>query len=296
MAEITLPDLSLIWSSAGDILKPSDTKIQSGWAAEVPPRQWFNWLDNRQDQAIAHIAQHGIAVWSAELEYQAGKSYVQGSNGKIYLCIQTHTNQDPVSDIAETYWVDFFAQGQVYFTTVGTSSWTVPKVLQLGLRKAYVEVYGGGGGGARNTSAPGPGGGAQGGISKGLIDLTGVTSVSVTVGSGGAGATANPGIGSSGTASSFGAFLTANGGGGGINTGDASIGGTATGGDLNISGASGDVAVTGGSGAILGGGGGGGSSITAASGSSPTVRGHGGGGRTVVAGIAGAAGLVFVSY
>lgn len=96
MAETTLPDLSLIWSSAGDILQPSDSKIQQGWSAEVPPRQWFNWLDNRQDQAIAHIAQHGIAVWSDTLEYQAGKSYVQGSDGIVYKALTTNTNINPV--------------------------------------------------------------------------------------------------------------------------------------------------------------------------------------------------------
>lgn len=101
MANIDLPDLSLLWSSAGDILKPSDSKIQQGWSAEVPPRQWFNWLDNRQDQAIAHIAQHGIAVWSDTLEYQAGKSYVQGSDGLVYKAITTNTNTDPVGNIGD---------------------------------------------------------------------------------------------------------------------------------------------------------------------------------------------------
>lgn len=101
MAETTLPDLSLIWSSAGDILKPSDSKIQQGWQPEVPARQWFNWLDNRQDQAIAHIAQHGIAVWSNTLEYQAGKSYVQGSDGIVYKAITTNTNTDPVGNVGD---------------------------------------------------------------------------------------------------------------------------------------------------------------------------------------------------
>lgn len=97
MAEFSLPtDLNLQWASAGDILKPTDTKIQQGWQPEIPPRQWFNWLDNRQDQAIAHIAQHGISVWSSSLEYQAGKSYVQGSNGLIYKALTTNTNINPV--------------------------------------------------------------------------------------------------------------------------------------------------------------------------------------------------------
>lgn len=97
MAEYILPtDLNLQWASSGDVLKPTDTKIQQGWQPEIPPRQWFNWLDNRQDQAIAHIAQHGISVWSSTLEYQAGKSYVQGSDGLIYKALTTNTNINPV--------------------------------------------------------------------------------------------------------------------------------------------------------------------------------------------------------
>ena len=101
MADISLPDMSLIWGSSGDVLKPSDSKIQQGWQPEVPARQWFNWLDNRQDQAIAHIAQHGIAVWSDTLEYQAGKSYVQGSDGIVYKAITTNTNTDPVGNVGD---------------------------------------------------------------------------------------------------------------------------------------------------------------------------------------------------
>lgn len=101
MAEIALPDLSLLWASAGDILQPSDSKIQQGWAPEIPPRQWFNWLDNRQDEAIAHVAQHGIAVWSSTIEYQAGKSYVQGSDGFVYKAITTTTNVNPVGNVGD---------------------------------------------------------------------------------------------------------------------------------------------------------------------------------------------------
>lgn len=112
MAEITLPDLSLIWSSAGDILKPSDSKIQQGWSAEIPPRQWFNWLDNRQDEAIAHIAQHGISVWSANLEYQAGKSYVQGSDGIVYKALTTNTNINPVGGASGNWQSAFLTADQ----------------------------------------------------------------------------------------------------------------------------------------------------------------------------------------
>jgi len=88
-------NLSLTWASGGDVLNPGDTKYASGWSVEIPPRQWFNYLDNRQDTALAHINQHGVVVWDATTEYQEDKSYVQGvTNGTIYRCIQTHTNQN----------------------------------------------------------------------------------------------------------------------------------------------------------------------------------------------------------
>lgn len=120
MAEINLPDMSLLWASAGDILKPSDSKIQQGWAPEVPPRQWFNWLDNRQDEAIAHIAQHGIAVWSPDIEYQAGKSYVQGSDGIIYKALTTNTDINPVTGVAGNWQSAFLTADQA--TQVATAA------------------------------------------------------------------------------------------------------------------------------------------------------------------------------
>lgn len=118
MAEFSLPtDLNLQWASAGDILKPTDTKVQQGWAPEIPARQWFNWLDNRQDQAIAHIAQHGISVWSSTLEYQAGKSYVQGSDNLVYKAITTHTNINPVGGAPGNWQVAFPSFENVYSKT-----------------------------------------------------------------------------------------------------------------------------------------------------------------------------------
>jgi len=107
MAETNLPDYSLLWSGGGDILKPSDSKITTGWAAEIPPRQWFNWLDNRQDTAILHIAQHGISRWSPTIEYQAFKSYVQDDSGNIFVAKVTHTGVNPVGDTSEAIWLPF---------------------------------------------------------------------------------------------------------------------------------------------------------------------------------------------
>lgn len=113
MALINKPEYSEIWASGGSIVEPSDVKKQTGWTAEVPPYQWENWIQNRQDQMLAHINQHGIVVWDAETEYQADKSYIQGSDGNIYVAVQTHTNQDPVLDSTDTYWkLAFLTSGQ----------------------------------------------------------------------------------------------------------------------------------------------------------------------------------------
>lgn len=118
MAEILKPsNLSLTWASGGDVLNPGDTKYATGWQVEIPPRQWFNYLDNRQDSAIAHINQHGVVVWDNTTEYQEDKSYVQGvTNGTIYRCIQTHTNQNPELDVGNVYWIIAFASSGDFYT------------------------------------------------------------------------------------------------------------------------------------------------------------------------------------
>lgn len=113
MPAISKPDYTYIWSSGGAIVAPSNVKIQTGWTAEVPPFQWENWAQNRQDMAIAHINQYGIAVWDDQTEYQYGltgpKSLVMGSDGAVYRAKQVNTNQDPTTDVSDTYWELAFA-------------------------------------------------------------------------------------------------------------------------------------------------------------------------------------------
>lgn len=129
-------------------------------------------------------------------------------------------------------------QNVAVFDTAGTTEWAVPQVLQDGRRKAHVHVVGGGGGGGASTTNSRRAGGGGGGLSVGNIDLTGVTSVSVTVGAGGAGgAAATLSNGSNGGSSSFGAFLSATGG-EGASTGyevgvSGGISGVGSGGDVD---------------------------------------------------------------
>jgi len=116
MPEYSKPtSLGIIWADGGDKIKPSDDKIQTGWLAEIPTRQNFNWIDNRQDQFIAHVNQHGIAVWDQYTSYVALKSYTQGSNSVVYKAKQDSLGQDPTLDTANMYWEEAFVTAEGYF-------------------------------------------------------------------------------------------------------------------------------------------------------------------------------------
>lgn len=133
-----------------------------------------------------------------------------------------------------------------------TASGTFSKASYPGLQAVIVEAIGSGGNGAgadavTAQASAGSGGGA-GGYAKKVIRVSDLgTSETVTVGST---AAVGTGDGASGSASSFGSFVTANGGTGGTkiaagttnaaaNGGD---GGTATGGDINVTGGKGGSA------------------------------------------------------
>ncbi len=102
----------------------------------------------------------------------------------------------------------------VQFTTVGTSSWTVP----AGVTSVDYLVIGGGGG-AGGWSAYGGnsyhnGGGGGGGFVEGTTSVTPGNGITVTVGAGGAGG-GQATVGSDGSNSVFGTIIALGGGGGG---------------------------------------------------------------------------------
>ena len=120
-AEVNKPDFSFQWASGGAIVAPSDVKIQTGWTTEVPPFQWENYLQNRQDNAILHLFQKGISEWDAASNYyftaSGTRSYVQGSDGVIYVAVQDSVGQNPTTDDSDTYWKVAFADNSTALTT-----------------------------------------------------------------------------------------------------------------------------------------------------------------------------------
>lgn len=131
----------------------------------------------------------------------------------------------------------FGAQNCVVFDKAGVSTWNIPDIVKKG-RRVRVRVVGGGGSGgypAINTTNPaGGGGGGGGGVSESVIDLTGISTVTITVGSGGTGQNTSASNGRPGGTSSFGSYLSATGGDGGgqVSGGE---GGTGVGGKINTS-------------------------------------------------------------
>ena len=121
MPLITKPDFTYVWASGGAVVAPNDTKKQLGWVAEAPPFQYDNWLQNRQDQMLAHINQRGIPAWDGLTNYEAGGlSYVQGSDGKVYKSVAASgpasVVSNPTTDGTDTYWTVAFADVGAFLT------------------------------------------------------------------------------------------------------------------------------------------------------------------------------------
>ena len=95
-----------------------------------------------------------------------------------------------------------FASMQV-FTSSGT--WTKPSGIKI--IKVTVTGSGGGGGGSKTSDNKGGGGGAAGGTAIEIVDVTSISSETVTIGAGGAGGSQNAN-GAAGATSSFGSICS----------------------------------------------------------------------------------------
>lgn len=108
MPLFTKPQFNTVWASTGAKLAPEVAKISQGWVVEIPPHEFDNWMQNRQDALLAHLNQLGIPQWDSTVEYQSGKSYVQGTTtGVVYKAITTHSNVNPETDIQNNWTVAF---------------------------------------------------------------------------------------------------------------------------------------------------------------------------------------------
>ncbi|ATN92790.1 putative tail fiber protein [Pseudomonas phage PPSC2] len=148
MPNISKPSgLNNIWAEGGTKIDPGTSKYNIGWVVQLPPYEYQNYIDNRQDRALAHINQHGIPEWDSTTEYQGNLSYTQASNGMIYKCTQTNTNKDPASTLNNDYWVIAFetfgsvAALQATVTAHITNYQTLSGIGNVAAARANLSVY-----------------------------------------------------------------------------------------------------------------------------------------------------------
>lgn len=93
MSKYIKPNMEGRWAQAGNIASPTSEKIEEGWVEEIPPSELANFVENRQDEAIAYILQQGIAEWDTTTEYQPS-SVIQHA-GKVYRSQGVNVAQQP---------------------------------------------------------------------------------------------------------------------------------------------------------------------------------------------------------
>jgi len=106
----TQTNLDLVWADAGGVTDPGDAKYTTGWIAEIPTFQNFNFvLQNHSKNQLA-LAEKGNFEWQAEINYAVGAKVLSGNT--VYSCIAANVGQDPATDVTNSYWVKGFLVGQ----------------------------------------------------------------------------------------------------------------------------------------------------------------------------------------
>ena len=147
------------------------------------------------------------------------------------ITVDTTKNQLVVHDGATVTGIDLLREdrprGYTKMEFITSTPYTWTQTNKTDLKRIRVTCYGGGGGGGSSI-----GGGGSGGIGFVTLEASAVTTnVTVTIGAGGA-------VGAVGGTTSFGSYISATGGGAGINFGGGD-GGTATGTGVYILGGAG---------------------------------------------------------
>ena len=144
MPLFTKPQFNNVWASTGAKLVPEVAKISQGWVVEIPPHEFDNWMQNRQDALLAHLNQLGIPQWDSTVEYQAGKSYVQGTTtGVVYKSLTTHSNVNPETDIQNNWTVAFQSSGSALLKLNNLSDVPDKAQARVNLGIATTEFYDG---------------------------------------------------------------------------------------------------------------------------------------------------------
>lgn len=109
------PDLTRVWANGAppaNVVDPDTTtpgKVNSGWLAEVPPFEHFNFLQKWFSQGLANLNEEGIFKHDNITDYSQG-NICKGSDNNIYFCVIDNgpgtSVVDPVGDTTGT-WAPF---------------------------------------------------------------------------------------------------------------------------------------------------------------------------------------------
>lgn len=100
MALVNRPDYTVKWAESGNKLQPTSEKVELGHVVEKPPYELVNWIENKQDAAIAYVMQEGISDWSLDQDYSATSLVKYG--GIVYKAKVASIGKQP--DIETAVW------------------------------------------------------------------------------------------------------------------------------------------------------------------------------------------------
>lgn len=233
------PDHITHHQTEDDTLEAVQTKLGTGASSQTPAASRFLVGTGAGTSDWSKVVPTGTVVGDTDTQTLTSKTLTTPTIGSFTNANHDHEDSSGGAILtgAALTSTDGLLRTTRYYTASDT--WSKP----LGLKFVIVEVQGGGGGGggANSDNSIGAGGGG-GGYSKEKIAAGSLAATeTVTVGAAGAGG-APTGAGTGGT-SSFGTtpFLSATGGAGGPVNGGVALGGSGSGGDLNMDGGRGGL-------------------------------------------------------
>jgi hypothetical protein len=87
---------------SGDMVQPIQTQIDGGWPPGYPPRQWANFLEFYETNAIRYYAQRGLTDWQTGELYQIDACVI-GDDGNTYKSLQ-NSNTGNTPSTSPTWW------------------------------------------------------------------------------------------------------------------------------------------------------------------------------------------------
>jgi hypothetical protein len=234
------PYLQLSYNDSPATIRGSNTNTNSGFKGGIMSLGGYHADDISNTMVgsqfwgdIGMFAVYKRILSNVEITqcYNAGAPLYLAGTQQYESIIRFNDNSTQVTKFDAALDVNGVINVQTFTYTGSTQTWTKP----AGCTKVLVKVVGGGGGAAGYCES-----GGGGGYAEKVIDVTGVSSVSVTIGAGGA-SVAYYAASNNGGTSSFGGYCSATGGFGSNrqfnHTGG--LGGLGSGGDINLMGGGG---------------------------------------------------------